>query len=113
MIADHVLVEPAWLRDITGRLYELPAYLIGVRCPLDVLENREKLRKNRTLGQARLQYHLVHIPGIYDLEVDTSRFTPEECAAQIKSRINWVNLPRFPANQRAVAEVIAVMFGCY
>ena len=88
VIADHVLVEPAWLRDISNRLYELPAYFIGVRCPLEVLENREKQRKNRTLGQARLQYHLVHIPGIYDLEVDTSRFTPEECAAQIKTRID-------------------------
>jgi chloramphenicol 3-O phosphotransferase len=88
VIADHVLVEPAWLRDISDRLYELPAYFIGVRCPLDVLENRERQRKNRTLGQARLQYHLVHIPGIYDLEIDTSRFTPEECAAQIKSRID-------------------------
>ena len=88
VIADHVLVEPAWLRDISSRLYELPAYFIGVRCPLEVLENREKQRKNRTLGQARLQYHLVHIPGIYDLEVDTSRFTPEECAAQIKTLID-------------------------
>ncbi len=88
VIADHVLVEPAWLSDIASRLYELPAYFIGVRCPLEVLENREKQRKNRTLGQARLQYHLVHIPGIYDLEVDTSRFTPEECAAQIKTLID-------------------------
>jgi chloramphenicol 3-O phosphotransferase len=84
VLADHVLVEPAWLRDIVTCFYELPAYFIGVRCPLEVLENREKQRKNRTLGQARLQYHLVHIPGIYDLEVDTSRFTPDECAAQIQ-----------------------------
>jgi chloramphenicol 3-O phosphotransferase len=88
VIADHVLVQPAWLRDIVNRFYELPAYFIGVRCPLEVLENREKQRKNRTLGQARLQYDLVHIPGIYDLEVDTSRFTPEECAAQIKTLID-------------------------
>jgi chloramphenicol 3-O phosphotransferase len=88
VIADHVLVEPAWLSDIADRLYELPAYFIGVRCPLEVLEQREQQRKNRTLGQARMQYHLVHIPGIYDLEVDTFTFTPEECAAQIKARID-------------------------
>jgi chloramphenicol 3-O phosphotransferase len=87
VIADHVLVEPAWLSDIAGRLFELPAYFVGVRCPMEVLENRERQRKNRTLGQARLQYELVHIPGIYDLEVYTSRFTPEECAAQIKAHI--------------------------
>jgi chloramphenicol 3-O phosphotransferase len=88
VIADHVLVEPGWLGDIAYRLFKLPAYFIGVRCPLEVLENRERQRKNRTLGQARLQYDLVHIPGIYDLEVDTSRFTPEECAAQIKTLID-------------------------
>jgi chloramphenicol 3-O phosphotransferase len=34
-----------------------------------------------------LQNILVHIPGLYDLEVDTFRFTPEECATQIKTRI--------------------------
>jgi chloramphenicol 3-O phosphotransferase len=88
VIADHVLVEPAWLSDITSRLYKLPAYIIGVLCPLEVLENREKQRKNRTLGQARLQFDLVHAHRIYDLEVDTSRFTPEECAAQIKAYID-------------------------
>jgi chloramphenicol 3-O phosphotransferase len=87
VIADHVLVEPAWLNDIANRLYDLPAYFIGVRCPLEVLEDREKQRKNRTLGQARLQFDLVHVPGIYDLEVDTSRFTVVECAAQIKAHV--------------------------
>jgi chloramphenicol 3-O phosphotransferase len=98
VIADHVLVEPGWLGDIACRLYELPAYFIGVRCPLEVLENRERQRKNRTLGQARLQYDLVHIPGIYDLEVDTSRFSPEKCAVQIKSFID-VGQPPFAFRQ--------------
>jgi|WetSurMetagenome_2_1015567.scaffolds.fasta_scaffold233286_2 chloramphenicol 3-O phosphotransferase len=35
-----------------------------------------------------LQNILVHKPGIYDLEVDTSRFTAEECASVIKTRID-------------------------
>lgn len=84
VVADHVLVEPSWVEDC-ARLYAgLPAYFIGVQCPLEVLEEREKSRRNRTLGQARAQHALVHAHGCYDLEVDTSRHTPQECAQQIK-----------------------------
>lgn len=87
VIADHVLVEPAWLHECAARLSDLPAFFIGVRCPLAVLEQREQQRKDRTLGQARLQFDLVHAHGIYDLEVDTSIFSPEACAAQIQQHL--------------------------
>ncbi len=60
LLADHVLVEPAWVSEC-GRLFcDLPAYLVGIRCPLEVLEERERTRKDRTLGQARDQYPVVH-----------------------------------------------------
>jgi len=87
VLADHVLVEPQWVRECADLFCELPAYLIGIRCPLDVLEQREKSRKNRTLGQARAQFEIVHAHAIYDLEVDTSILGVSECALQIKQRI--------------------------
>jgi chloramphenicol 3-O phosphotransferase len=87
VIADHVLVEPDWVRDCANQLSDIPAFLIGLRCPLDVLEQREAARKDRTLGQARLQFERVHAHGLYDLEVDTSRDDPEESARQIR---NWL-----------------------
>jgi len=87
VLADHVLVEPAWLRDCAELFSELPAYFIGVRCPLEVLEQREKARRNRTLGQARLQYPLVHAHDLYDLEVDTSLLSPQECALAVQARL--------------------------
>jgi chloramphenicol 3-O phosphotransferase len=86
-IADHVLVEPAWAKDCANLFADLPAYMIGVICPLEVLEQRESSRKNRTLGQARLQFPIVHKYTIYDLEVDTSLLSPEECARHIQSRL--------------------------
>jgi chloramphenicol 3-O phosphotransferase len=61
--------------------------LIGIRCPLDVLVERERSRKNRTLGQAAAQFPLVHRHGVYDLEVDTSLMSVEECAVAIKARV--------------------------
>lgn len=94
VIVDHVLVEAIWWQDCVDRFSELPAFMIGVRCPLDILEEREKARKNRTLGQARLQYNIVHGKGIYDLEVDTSILSADECAMLIKQRINSGESPK-------------------
>ena len=87
VLADHVLVEPQWVRECADLFCDLPAYLIGVRCPLDVLEQRERERKNRTPGQARAQFDVIHAHGIYDLQVDTSILSPIECALQIKRRV--------------------------
>jgi chloramphenicol 3-O phosphotransferase len=66
---------------------DLPAYLIGIHCPLAVLEQRERDRQNRTLGQAKAQFAVVHAGITYDLEVDTALSSPTDCAAQIKARL--------------------------
>ena len=87
VLADHVLVKPVWLRECAGLFADLPAYFVGVRCPLEILEQREMSRRNRTLGQAKAQFNLVHAHGVYDLEVDTSQSSTEACALQIKARI--------------------------
>lgn len=87
VIADLVLVEPQWLQECVSLFKDLPAYFIGIRCPLDVLEQREKGRRNRTFGQARAQFDMIHAHVIYDLEVDTSVSSSQECAVQIKRSI--------------------------
>ncbi len=87
VVADHVLVEQEWLQECVILLSVLPALFVGVRCPLAVLEAREAARKDRTLGQARAQFDLVHEHDIYDLEVDTSQLSAQACAQQIKERI--------------------------
>jgi chloramphenicol 3-O phosphotransferase len=78
VLADHVLVEPGWVRDCAEIFHDQQAYLIGVRCELSVLEQREKERRDRTLGQAHKQYEKVHAHGVYDFEVDTGMYRPEE-----------------------------------
>jgi len=87
VVADHVLVEPRWLQECVALFSDLPAFLVAVCCPLEVLEQRERARKNRTWGQARAQFSLVHAHGIYDLEVDTLISSAKECALQIKARL--------------------------
>lgn len=93
VVADHVLVEPGWLEECVKLFADLPAYLIGIRCPLEVLVERERSRKNRTLGQAALQFPLVHAHGVYDLEVDTSLMSVEECTLAIKARVESAEPP--------------------
>jgi chloramphenicol 3-O phosphotransferase len=88
VIADHVLIEPCWLRECAQLFCELPTFFVGVRCPLEILEAREQARGQRPLGQARAQFDVVHTPGIYDLEVDTARLSPLQCALQIKHRLH-------------------------
>jgi chloramphenicol 3-O phosphotransferase len=87
VLVDHVLVEPAWVQECAGLFSGLPAYLVGVHCPLDVLEQREAARRNRTPGQARAQFALVHSYCVYDMFVDTSQFSTQECAVKIKERL--------------------------
>jgi chloramphenicol 3-O phosphotransferase len=101
VIADHVLVEPAWLLECVRLFCDPPALLVGVRCPLAVIEERERARKDRTLGQARAQFEAVHAHGLYDVEVDTSVSTPEECAGQIEA---WLTSGEAPTALRRMRD---------
>ncbi len=83
ILADHVLLEKAWVKECAELFAKENAYLIGIRCPLTVLEERERFRKDRTFGQARAQYVSAHEHCLYDFEVDTSITTAERCAKQI------------------------------
>ncbi len=98
ILADHVLIEPEWVAECARLFTGLPAYLIGIRCSLEILEEREARRKDRTLGQARAYHEKVHAHGLYDLEVDTGSDQPETCARQIIDFLEANPVPRaFPA----------------
>lgn len=82
------------LSDCARRLAGLPAYLIGVRCPVEVIVARRHAtgwhaegEEEEALRRARMWEAAVHTPGIYDLEVDTSALSAEECAARIRERL--------------------------
>lgn len=87
VIADHAFVEKAWVDECASLFAGMNAYLIGLYCPLEVLEQREKDRKDRTLGQAGLQFDVIHKYTKYDLELDTSKLTTEECADNVIERL--------------------------
>ena len=87
VIVEHVLVNPTYRRECIELLADYDPLFVGVRCPLEVLERRERERGDRKIGIARDQIERVHAHGIYDLEVDTAGASPEECAQQIRRRL--------------------------
>lgn len=68
-------------------LADLDVLWVGVRCDASVAAGREIARGNRVSGQARSQAHLVHQGVSYDLEVDTTRTEPMECARLVAARL--------------------------
>jgi len=75
------------LRDAARRLDGLGAYLVGVRCPIDVIMRRRGAAGIPIPEPVQRWQDTVHDPGVYDLEVDTSQLSPEKCAAAIRARI--------------------------
>ncbi|MBI2122701.1 MAG: chloramphenicol phosphotransferase, partial [Armatimonadetes bacterium] len=60
--------------------------------------------KDRTLGQARRQFDIIHAHGVYDLQVDTSISSADECALAIKRRLQG---PAFDAFARLKVKLSA------
>lgn len=83
VLADHVLIEKNWVSELADLFHDQHAYFIGVHCPLEILEQRELDRKDRTLGSAKVQFPIVHQWAHYDLAIDSSLSSPEQSADKI------------------------------
>ncbi|MDE1996011.1 MAG: chloramphenicol phosphotransferase [Rhizobiaceae bacterium] len=93
----------------------LPVLFVGVHCPIEVIMQRRMAetaeRRNDYVPVSTqdaipapvvLWQAEVHRPGIYDLDVDTSRQSPESCAEDIRLRLEQ-GVPRPSAFERLAA----------
>jgi chloramphenicol 3-O phosphotransferase len=91
---DDYSVRRGILPDCARRLSGLPVLFVGVRCPIEVVMQRRQATWGAGPADdgsvpepvSRWQ-RAVHVPGIYDLEVDTSVLSPEACAERIRRRL--------------------------
>lgn len=83
LLVDDVFIDPAWLGGWRSELNDLQLLLVGVIAPVHILEERERNRGNRIAGEARAQVNVIHRGIKYDLTLNTSRQSPEECARSI------------------------------
>lgn len=89
--------DEATLGDVARRLDGLPVLFVGVRCPIEVIMERRRASEPGMYATAEEHEPIpppvlrwqreVHGSWAYDLEVDTSRQSPAECAAAIRDRL--------------------------
>ena len=95
-VGHHGAIHPDVLGDCARRLTGLPVLFVGVRCPIEVIMQRRNESPPGRYVMAPdepvpppvyLWQEEVHRPGIYDLELDTSLLSPQDCAEQIRQRL--------------------------
>lgn len=92
----HRAIDPTLLEGAARRLGGLPVLFVGVHCPIEEIMRRRADAGPDRYAQATdetpvpppaaLWQEAVH-EHRYDLEVDTSVLTPEECATRIRRRL--------------------------
>ena len=87
VIVDYIQYEKEWMPHLMTTLSNIDTYYIGFDLPLEVLEEREIKRATSPKGHARSHFKSVHEGAVYDLRLDTSLYTAEECAIQIAQLI--------------------------
>ncbi|MFC4533050.1 phosphotransferase-like protein [Sphaerisporangium dianthi] len=99
VISEAVITPPMLDHYLT--LYEgIPVLFVGIRCPLEEVERRERARTDRTSVPPLDEP--VHAHGCYDLEVDTSVHGPAEVAELIAAALAGPPAPSAFDRLRAV-----------
>ncbi len=84
---NNIVVDDVFFADEDSeyrRLLERYDYrLVGLFAPLEVVQTRERMRGDRDIGLAKGQFESVHKDRVYDLEVDTSKKSPDQIAKEI------------------------------
>ena len=91
VVTDVGLYDPALAADAARRLAGLHVLFVGVECPDEVVLERRQAAPGAyspALEWTQRWREAVHPGWAYDLTVDTSRSSPEECAAAIQARLD-------------------------
>lgn len=84
IIIDDIILEQTFLNDYLKVFADFDLIFVGVRCPLDVIGDREAVRPGRFPGTALGHADVCHAHNDYDVNVDTGSTSPEQCAEKIQ-----------------------------
>lgn len=85
LLVEHIIEEQSWADELHALLQPFDVFWVGVHAPVSELERRERLRGDRTLGEAL--YHLkTHNFCTYQIEVDTTAPVDENVSVIL---LNW------------------------
>lgn len=83
VIIDHVITSERIFKQLTDALKEYALFTVQVTCPLNELEKREKMRRDRHIGSAKASYEYLYPQSGYDLTLNTLELSPKECSETI------------------------------
>ncbi len=87
VLIDGILVERPEIAPHLQQLLDIvgdnPLDVVEVACPLEICRQRNIARGDRYETQSEEQYALMSKQIPYTMRVETDRYSPEECAAQI------------------------------
>ena len=96
VLIDGILVERDEISPHYLRLMEIlknnPLDLVEVYCPLEICRKRNIIRGDRYESQSDEQYELMSKNIKYSLNVDTSLYSPAECADMIIKELFSIGL---------------------
>jgi chloramphenicol 3-O phosphotransferase len=72
LIVEHIVEQREWMNRLLLLLEPHDVFFVGVHCPVDELERRERHRRDRRIGEARSDFEVTHTFGKYDLELETT-----------------------------------------
>lgn len=93
VISESVIL-PSNLQLYLSTFEGIHVFLVGVRCRLEVAEQRERARaaterfRGEPIDLRVPEFDLVHSHGAYDLEVDTSSSSLDQVVGTIRSALN-------------------------
>jgi chloramphenicol 3-O phosphotransferase len=94
VLADTGFYTPELLAECVRELAQERVWLVGVHCSVEVLEHREQARGDRQTGLAKEQAMTIHAGVLYDIEVDTTVSSLEECAQIIRGKLQELGIPK-------------------
>ena len=93
ILADTSFYTPELVAECVHELSKERVWLIGVHCSVPELERREQARGDRQPGLAKEQHGTIHRNILYDIEVDTTTSSPDQCALLVKEKLHELGNP--------------------
>lgn len=82
LVVEHIVESRAWMDRLLRLLDGHDVFFVGLHCPLDELERRERARGDRRIGEARADFETTHTFCVYDHECAST-----EPVAQVAERL--------------------------
>lgn len=83
LIVEHIVESQAWMNRLVGLLRHHDVFFVGLHCPLDELERRERARADRRAGEAKADFETTHSFCLYDFEIGSTAPAVENAAKVI------------------------------